>query len=191
MAPIALEPETVGLDLSSSTKSLSVPSWKAESRDLPKYQGYDNVHWYVGNAKQAAAFYVTRMGFRRIAYRGLETGSRAVASHVVGNGNVNFIFTSPLHAPSSQKAGLSKEDLKLLEEIHNHLQLHGDAVKDVGFQVDDVEAVYQLAVANGAQVVHEPRTISDDEGVVKTACIRTYGDTSMFEAIEQVFLLTK
>src|SRR5689334_8878954 len=59
------------------------------------YQGYDNVHWFVGNAKQAASYYVTRMGFKRIAYRGLETGSRVVASHVVRNGSVTFVFTSP------------------------------------------------------------------------------------------------
>jgi hypothetical protein len=32
----------------------------AQSSDLTAYRGYHHVHWYVGNAKQAAAFYVAR-----------------------------------------------------------------------------------------------------------------------------------
>jgi len=145
---------------------------------LSSYQGYDNVHWYVGNAEQAASFYVARMGFQKIAYRGLETGSRAVASHVVSNGNVVFVFTSPLHAPNSKNSNLSKEDQALLNEIHEHLTAHGDAVKDVAFEVDDVKALYDAAVARGAGAVSAPRTVEDEFGVVKLATIRTYGDTS-------------
>ena len=32
------------------------------------YQAFDHVLWYVGNAKQAASYYVTRMGFKHVAY---------------------------------------------------------------------------------------------------------------------------
>ncbi|RMD42952.1 hypothetical protein DV735_g2199, partial [Chaetothyriales sp. CBS 134920] len=143
------------------------------------YEDYDSVHWYVGNAKQAAAYYVNRMGFKRIAYRGLETGSRAVASHVVRNGKVTFVFTSPLLPldAGSRRVALSKEDHVLLQEIHNHLTTHGDGVKDVAFQVDDVAAVYSAATANGAKSVFAPRTLSDEHGTVRYARIRTYGDT--------------
>jgi len=35
------------------------------------YQAFDHILWYVGNAKQAASYYVTRMGFKHIAYVGL------------------------------------------------------------------------------------------------------------------------
>lgn len=45
-------------------------------------RGYDHVLWYVGNAKQAASYFITRMGFEYKAYRGLDTGSKVVASHV-------------------------------------------------------------------------------------------------------------
>lgn len=92
------------------------------------YKGYAYVHWYVGNAKQAASYYVTRMGFQRVAYRGLETGSRALASHVVSNGNVTFVITSPLRDAGYQK-NLSKSDRALLQEIHHHQETHGDGVK--------------------------------------------------------------
>jgi hypothetical protein len=34
----------------------------------PGYQAFDHILWYVGNARQAASFYITRMGFRHIAY---------------------------------------------------------------------------------------------------------------------------
>lgn len=151
---------------------------KTSPTQIARYQGYDNVHWYVGNAKQAATFYVTRMGFRRIAYRGLETGSRAVASHVVSNGKVVFVFTSPLYAPNSKNSSLSKDDRELLRQIHEHLTAHGDAVKDVGFEVDDVESLYAAAVARGAHGISPPKTLSDENGSVKIATIHTYGDTS-------------
>ena len=117
------------------------------------------------------------MGFKRIAYRGLETGSRFIASHVVRNGDITFIFTSPLHAPSS-KAVCSPEDKQMLEEIHTHLAAHGDAVRDVAFEVNDADAVYNAAIENGAKSVMDPKELSDEFGKVKIARIRTYGDTT-------------
>lgn len=164
---------------SSSSASYNT-TLKAEETQakLSGYQGYDNVHWYVGNAKQAAAFYITRMGFKRIAYRGLETGSKVVASHVVRNGNVTFIFTSPLHAPKTTDPKWSAEENDLLEEIQTHLRQHGDAVRDVAFQVDDVDAIYAAAVNNGAHEVYPPKEMSDSFGSVKYARIKTYGDTT-------------
>lgn len=181
MAPIALASTPTPSHMLSAalhegpfTVSKPVQSEKQPST----YRGYDNVHWYVGNAKQAAAFYITRMGFKRIAYRGLETGSRVVASHVVRNGEVTFVFTSPLLASGTSNASISKEDRQLLDEIHAHLNAHGDAVRDVAFQVDDVDAVYNAAVANGAHSVFSPQVLSDEFGVAKCARIRTYGDTS-------------
>lgn len=185
MAPIALESSPAPAHLLSKTAYdtplKSSASAVTEPQQANAYQGYSNVHWYVGNAKQAAAFYITRMGFRRIAYRGLETGSRALASHVVSNGNVVFIFTSPLHAPNNKNSNLSKEDKASLKEIHEHLTAHGDAVKDVGFEVDDVEALYNAAVERGADVVSAPRSVEDDSGLVKVATIRTYGETSKLQ----------
>jgi len=162
----------------------------------PNYHGYHHVTWWVGNAKQAASYYVTRMGFKSIAYAGLETGSRLVASHVVENGNVRFVFSSPIRAARSYPRrsangngtsnghsndnGVAKTDADsaMLQEIHDHLEQHGDAVKDVAFEVDDVRAVYARAVEKGAVSVQEPRVLSDADGEVLTARVRTYGDTT-------------
>jgi 4-hydroxyphenylpyruvate dioxygenase len=117
MAPAAISPP------SSPSLTNATPS-----SDISAYRGYHHVHWYVGNAKQAASFYVSRMGFERVAYRGLETGSRVTASHVVRNGNVTFVLTSPLRC-LEQSTRFSKEDAQLLREIHEHQEKHGDAVK--------------------------------------------------------------
>ena len=117
------------------------------------------------------------MGFERVAYRGLETGSKVVASHVIRNGDVTFVLTSPLHTPDAKVAWLTDDDRAVLKEIHDHLRAHGDAVRDVAFEVDDVTAVYDAAVAKGAYPVNGPRTTSDKFGATKLASIKTYGDT--------------
>ena len=145
------------------------------------FVGYDHVTWYVGNAKQAASYYTSLFGFKHIAYRGLETGSRYFASYVVANNNVRFVFTSPIrsaeHLPEDEP--ISDADKTLLKEVHAHLEKHGDAVKDVAFEVDDVEGVYYKAVEQGAQAVQAPRVTKDPEfGSVTTASICTYGDTT-------------
>ncbi|KAH7155073.1 Glyoxalase/Bleomycin resistance protein/Dihydroxybiphenyl dioxygenase [Dactylonectria estremocensis] len=145
------------------------------------FSGYDHVTWWVGNAKQAASYYTTLFGFKAIAYRGLETGSRYFASYVVTNNDVRFVFTSPLrsetHFPDDEPISFS--DRKLLKQMHAHLERHGDAVKDVAFEVDNVEGVYYKAVEQGAIAVQGPTAAKDAEhGSVTTAVICTYGDTT-------------
>lgn len=148
----------------------------------PEYVGFDHISWYVGNAKQAASYYVARMGFKHVAYRGAETGSRSVASYVVSNGKATFVLTSPIRAPP----GMSKDDdvpedeKTLLQEIHDHLTRHGDGIKDVAFQIDgDVEAAWKKAVDHGAVSIKPPKTLKGDDGQgqIVIATISSYGDT--------------
>lgn len=89
-----------------------------DKRGSLAYNGYDHVTWYVGNAKQAASFYVTRMGFKHIAYSGLETGSKLVASHVVQNGDIKMVFVSALRVHSENPI-----EQRLLNEIHHHVKV--------------------------------------------------------------------
>jgi 4-hydroxyphenylpyruvate dioxygenase len=148
----------------------------------PDYVGFDYITWYVGNAKQAASFYITRMGFKHIAYRGPETGSRIVASYVIRNGNAIFVLTSPIRLPpgTGKDDDIPEEEKPLLREIHEHLTKHGDGVKDVAFQINgDVAAVWKRAVDCGAVPISSPRVLKDDagHGGVSIATIGTYGDT--------------
>lgn len=166
---------------SATTTSSSTDVDYAVRHPLPSFNGYDHVTWWVGNAKQAASYYTTLFGMKPLAYRGLETGSRYLTSHVVGNGAVRFVFTSPIrsaaHLPADEP--ISAEERALLREMHAHLERHGDAVKDVAFEVDSVEGVYARAVEQGADAVQAPATAYEkDGGSVTTAVIRTYGDTT-------------
>ena len=65
---------------------------KGPQPEVGKYAGFDHVSFYVSNAKQVADWYIGRMGFRRIAYAGLETGSRQFAKHVVRQNQVCRTF---------------------------------------------------------------------------------------------------
>ncbi|KAI9148544.1 hypothetical protein H9P43_010142 [Blastocladiella emersonii ATCC 22665] len=137
---------------------------KGPKPEVGKYYGFDHLTLWVGNAKQAASFYCTRMGFKPVAYRGLETGNRDVVSHVVRQDKITLVLQSPLN-PNGSKA------------MNDHLALHGDGVKDVAFEVDDVRAIFKAAVARGARVIREPHEESDEHGSVVLATIGTYGDT--------------
>jgi 4-hydroxyphenylpyruvate dioxygenase len=57
------------------------------------------------------------------------------------------------------------------------LEHHGDGVKDVAFRVDNVDAIYNAAVTNGAISIQEPTDLKDEDGVVRVAAVQTYGDT--------------
>ncbi|THW65622.1 4-hydroxyphenylpyruvate dioxygenase [Aureobasidium pullulans] len=176
------------------------PSPAITQAQMSSYLNYDHVHWYVGNAKQAAAYYIARMGFEKIAYRGLETGSRGLASYVIRCGGVTFVLTSPLRG-LSMLHDVPEDEREMVKEVHAHLEMHGDAVKglwkalevlqlttgkvtdemftDVAFEVDSVDAIYDAAVEGGAVSIHAPRVIQDGKnGWVKTATIQTYGETT-------------
>ncbi|KAF4507246.1 hypothetical protein G6O67_005906 [Ophiocordyceps sinensis] len=176
MAPSAVSPQQRPADATAQQPSADVALEAGGN-----FTGYDHVTWWVGNAKQAAAYYVGLFGFKAVAYRGLETGSRYFASYVVANRGVRFVFTSPVrsavHLPPDEP--ISDAHRKLLVDMHAHLERHGDAVKDVAFEVDDVEAVFRRAVKGGAVAVQAPEVLRDAEhGNVLTAVIRTYGDTT-------------
>ncbi|KKZ67977.1 4-hydroxyphenylpyruvate dioxygenase 2 [[Emmonsia] crescens] len=174
------------------TPSLSFDTTASENGEIfptmlgPEYYGFDHITWYVGNAKQAASYFITRLGFNQIAYRGPETGSRAVASYVITNGGATFVMTSPvcgkLAENGTNNLGISNEEKRLLDEIHAHLEKHGDGVKDIAFQVNaDVKSKWERAVAHGAVSVMKPTIISGAEpgsGKIEIAAIKSYGDTT-------------
>ncbi|CAI7571126.1 hypothetical protein ACN42_g3867 [Penicillium freii] len=156
-----------------------VPANRAVIRTMnPNYIGFDYIGWYVGNARQTVSYFVNHYGFSVLAYRGPETGSFATTAYVVGNGAARFVFTAPLGSPdSSWDTRASEEERAFCSDLHAHLTKHGDGVKDIAFQVDEVRSVWAHAVENGAESVREPEVIKSDEGEVLIAAIRTFGDT--------------
>ncbi|GKZ90962.1 hypothetical protein AnigIFM59636_003102 [Aspergillus niger] len=145
----------------------------------PSYTGFDHIRWYVGNARQAATYFVAQFGFSIVAYRGPETGSHLSCSYVVTNGNARFVFTAPITSPNNTwDKRASGADRQQLDEIHAHLTKHGDGVKDIAFAVDDVTGVWEHAVQHGAISIQEPKLLKDQSGEVRSATIQTYGDTA-------------
>lgn len=61
---------------------------KGPKPEAGRFLCFDHVTFWVSNAKQAASFYVTRMGFEPLGYQGLETGSRQYCRHAVKKNKV-------------------------------------------------------------------------------------------------------
>ncbi|KAJ3048019.1 hypothetical protein HK097_010965, partial [Rhizophlyctis rosea] len=101
-------------------------------------------------------------GFAPLGYKGLETGSRSVASHAVAQNGIVFVFQSAL-TPGNDAFG-------------KFCSTHGDAVKDVAFSVNNCRAIWQKAVERGAKTVREPWEETDEHGTVVMATIATNYD---------------
>ncbi len=134
----------------------------AQESDPLALRGIDYVEFYVGNARQAAHFYRTAFGFTPVAYAGLETGVRDRISFVMQQRNIRLVLTGALSSDSP---------------IAEHVKLHGDGVKDIALEVDNVESAFAAAVARGATPLLAPTTIESKWGRVTKATIHAYGDT--------------
>jgi 4-hydroxyphenylpyruvate dioxygenase len=130
--------------------------------DFMPLNGIHHVELYVGNALQAAYYYARAFGFRRVAYQGLETGTRDHVSHVLQQGRIRLVLTGALHADSP---------------IAAHQHKHGDGVKVIALSVPSVDHAYREATSRGAAGVAEPHEVSDERGTVRLATIETYGET--------------
>ena len=137
---------------------------KGPKPERGRFLHFHSVTFWVGNAKQAASFYCNKMGFEPLAYKGLETGSREVVSHVIKQGKIVFVLCSALNPWN--------------KEMGDHLVKHGDGVKDIAFEVEDCEHIVQKARERGAKIVREPWVEEDKFGKVKFAVLQTYGDTT-------------
>jgi len=137
------------------------------AHDTFPINGTDYIEFYVGNARQASLYYRSAFGFHVVAYRGPETGTRDRASYVMQQGKIRFVLTTAIRPDLSPEAAFVAE----------HVHKHGDGVRDLAMWVDDARDAYAKAIERGAQSVHEPRVLTDDDGEVVIAAIRTYGET--------------
>src|SRR4026208_1684623 len=104
-----------------ASKSESRPM--TEEAEVLQIKSIEQLHFYVGNAKHAMYYWWKAYGFKPIAYSGLATGNRAFASYVLESGQARFVVSaaySPTH------------------EIASHQMVHGDGVKMIAMEVDDV-----------------------------------------------------
>jgi 4-hydroxyphenylpyruvate dioxygenase len=129
--------------------------------DFLPLKGIDHIEFWVGNAKQAAAYYRALWGFTPVAYAGLETGIRDRASYVLVQNDIRFVFTAPLTDTG---------------ELAEHVRRHGDGVHDIAFAVDDVASAWRETTTRGAKSALEPTEVTGEKGVLRRSAIHTYGE---------------
>jgi 4-hydroxyphenylpyruvate dioxygenase len=125
-------------------------------------RGWDHLELWVGNARTAAGFFASALGFNVTAYAGPETGVRDRASYVLEQGEIRLVLTAAL-SPASPIAA--------------HVRAHGDGVRDVAFAVSHAANAYRAALTRGAVGLRAPWTERDQSGTIKRATVATYGDT--------------
>jgi 4-hydroxyphenylpyruvate dioxygenase len=134
---------------------------KTQAEDFLPMLGTDYVELYVGNAKQAAYYYKTALGFQSLAYKGLETGSRDTVSYVLRQDKITLVLTSPLNSQNP---------------INQHIVKHGDGIRAYAITVEDATKAFEETTKRGGIPFLEPTKISDKDGEIIMSGIRTYGD---------------
>ncbi len=131
-------------------------------KDFLPLHGTDYIEMYVGNAKQAAAFYKQAFCFQSLAYAGPETGLMDRVSYVIRQNKLTFVLTTSLRPDT---------------EIADHVYKHGDGVKMLALMVDDATDAWEQTTKRGGKSYVEPYTLEDDNGKVVISGIHTYGET--------------
>lgn len=144
-----------------STLLATGASSKTQADFLP-LQGTDYVEFYVGNAKQAAHYYISAFGFQPLAYSGPETGVKDRASYAVRQNKLTLVLTTPLRPGNP---------------IADHIYTHGDGVKALALRVDDATKAWEETTGRGGRSYLKPVKLQDESGEVITSGIHTYGDT--------------
>jgi len=142
--------------------SLQLEKTVAEAEDFLPLLGTDYVELYVGNAKQAAYYYITAWGFQPLAYCGLETGVKDRVSYVLQQDKIRLVLTSALQPDGP---------------VNAHVNAHGDGVKVIALWVDDATKSWEETTTRGAVSCMSPETHVDANGSAVLSGIHTYGET--------------
>jgi 4-hydroxyphenylpyruvate dioxygenase len=154
--------EAINYKLFQMASTITTKDKSPEQTDFLPLHGTDYVELYVGNAKQAAYYYMSAFGFQPLAYAGPETGSKDKASYVVRQNKLTFVLTGPI---------------KTNNAIADHVSRHGDGVKTLALLVDDARSAWTETTKRGAKTCMEPTSLKDDDGEVVLSGIALYGDT--------------
>ncbi|RZT78440.1 4-hydroxymandelate synthase [Micromonospora violae] len=114
-------------------------------------RGIDHIELYVGDARQAAFYFSTAVGFEICGQGGPETGLVGQRSLLLRHGDIRLLLTSGLDAE---------------HPAARYVQRHGDGIAVVAVEVDDVPTAYAELVVRGATGVTPPITGADAEVVI-------------------------
>lgn len=83
----------------------------------------------------------------------METGNKHFSTHVVFNGKVKIAFTTAYNNETEEQ-----------KDFFRFMQTHGDGVKDIFLNIDNVENAYNVATKRGAISNEKPSKIEDKDG---------------------------
>lgn len=122
----------------------------------------DHIRLCVGDAKEAARFYSSTLGFRVVSEAGPETGVESQRSYLLQQGSLRLLIT----------AALSPED-----PVAEFVRRHGDGMQDIALQTSDAVAAFEEAVRRGARPVREPAVLQGEGArVIHAAVAAPMGD---------------
>src|SRR5437660_49753 len=142
----------------------------AVEEDFLPLEGTDHIEFHVGNAKQAAHFYQSALGFQPLDYSGPETGVRDRASYAVRQNKITFVLTTPIRAN---------------HPVAEHHHKHGDGVKVIALKVKDATSAWKETTKRGGKSYLEPKTLTDERGKIVLSGIHTYG-----EGVQHIAMVT-
>jgi len=144
--------------------TIAAPKKKGTAKaaeDFLPLEGTDHIEFYVGNAKQAAHYYQSVLGFQPVAYSGPETGVRDRASYAVRQNKITFVLTTPIRAKNA---------------VADHIYKHGDGVKVIALKVKDAALAWKETTKRGGKSYLDPKTLKDKDGKIVLSGIQTYGE---------------
>ncbi|MFI7436295.1 4-hydroxyphenylpyruvate dioxygenase [Micromonospora haikouensis] len=121
----------------------------------------DHIELFVGDARQAAFYFGTAVGFRLAGQGGPETGLAGQRSLLLRQADIRMVLTSGLTAGHRASA---------------YVQRHGDGIAVVALEVDDAAGAYAELVGRGATPVTPPATFTGADAEVVTAEVAGFGD---------------
>ncbi|MEU4569185.1 4-hydroxyphenylpyruvate dioxygenase [Micromonospora sp. NPDC023956] len=124
-------------------------------------RGIDHIEMFVGDARQAAFYFGTAVGFHLCGEGGPETGLTGQRSLLLRQADVRMVLTS----------GLTAE-----HPAATYVQRHGDGIAVVALEVDDAAGAYAELVGRGATGVTPPRTFTGADAEVVVAEVGGFGD---------------
>lgn len=125
-------------------------------------RGIEYIEFHVDDVEAWAQYHEQRLGMRRRAQGDVCTGLAGRRAVVVGQGRINLLF--------AQAEGDSPE----AQALRDHVQTHGNGVKDIAFRVVDASVAIQRAQSAGARVVRPVQ----NQGFFASGAIAAYGDTT-------------
>ncbi|NOK14113.1 VOC family protein, partial [Corallococcus exercitus] len=113
------------------------------------FEDIEYVELCVADVSSAAGFYSDRMGFRRVAEGGPETGLVGRRSVLLQQGTLRLLLTQ----------GLTADD-----GASGFVERHGDGVRDIALRTKDAVGAFGHVTQRGARPLREPVKGLDGEG---------------------------